>query len=320
MTDPAIRRPVVLLGPARSGTTMLFSTMSSHPELWSLYRESDAIIERFFPVAMTPGSSDVVAAGDVDDATATAISQEFWQSVGKMGGSQVPLSEMTARFMRTRLGRGVLAVPGLSRLRLSMITSRVGRQSKPDSLRMVEKTPENCMRVELLERVFDEPLYVHLTRDPRAAIASIYAGWQDKVEFKRFQLPAGYTIGDYAQRHWCFGLMPGWERLDGAELIEICAHQWLAYSTNARRSLAAVGDRSIRVAYEDLVDDPRQVLRRIADWARLDHGPFDRFVDGLPVVNAATQPDPDKWTRIKDRIDRVVPLVAEEAEATGYSI
>lgn len=318
MTEISIRRPVVLLGPARSGTTMLFNVMSSHPDLWSLYRESDAIIEKFFPVEMSPGCSDAVGSKDLEGPIASAMREQFWQGVGNVGESQVGLSQKTARFMRSSLGRSLLSVPGLSRLRLSMLSSRRGRRNKPTEIRIVEKTPENCLRVGMLEQVFERPLYIHLTRDPRSAIASIYTGWQDRAEFKRFRLPEGFVIGDYEQDHWCFGLMPGWERLNGAELIEICAHQWLAYSKYARIQLEEVGNRSIRVAYEELVSDPHRVLTRIAEWADLDPHPFERFVSGMPIVNAATNPEPNKWMRVKDRIDRIVSLVSQEAEATGY--
>lgn len=320
MRSHLIRSPVVLVGAPRSGTTMLFNALSAHPDLWSLYRESDAIIEHFFPVAMESGRSDVVRSDQVDDYTAARMEQNFFDAVGKMGGSQVALSQASGNFLRTPIGRRFLSIPVLSRLRLSMVMSRVGRHRKQSPLRIVEKTPENCFRIELLERVFEEPLYIHLTREPRASIASILTGWRDSHEFRRFEFPSDFHIKGYTGRAWCFGLVPGWEDLKGSNLNEVCARQWLSYSQHARDDLAKVGSRSVRVAYEDLTRDPGPVLRRIAEWADLDHQPFERFVAGLPIVNTFSKPEPDRWRKVEREINGILPIVAEEAAALGYRL
>lgn len=73
LREPLIARPLIVLGAPRSGTTMVFQALSTHPDVWSLYRESQAVIGRFFPTEMTPGSPVLVCAGDVDDVTAAAI-------------------------------------------------------------------------------------------------------------------------------------------------------------------------------------------------------------------------------------------------------
>ena len=46
---------------------MIYQALSTHPDLWSLYRESQAVIGTYFPAEMTPGSSVLVRGDDVDD-------------------------------------------------------------------------------------------------------------------------------------------------------------------------------------------------------------------------------------------------------------
>lgn len=43
-------RPIFIIGCNRSGTTILFRNLSSHPKLWSLYVESQMIFYRHFPI------------------------------------------------------------------------------------------------------------------------------------------------------------------------------------------------------------------------------------------------------------------------------
>ena len=77
-----ISKPLIILGAPRSGTTMIFQALSTHPDLWSLYRESQAIINAHFPTEMVPGQSALVRGEDVDDETAQAIEKEFFDDVG----------------------------------------------------------------------------------------------------------------------------------------------------------------------------------------------------------------------------------------------
>lgn len=299
---------------------MLFNVLSGHPDLWSLYGESQHIIDRFFPVSMVPGTSEFVGGEDVGPETAKGIERAFFEAVGNAGSSHFALSNRTAALMRTSVGRKMLSVPGLSRLRLSMVFRRVGRREKQAPVRMVEKTPENCFRIQVLDRVFDNALFVHIVRDPRSSIASIYSGWTQSTEFRRFPFPAGFALAGYEAESWCFGLLPGWESLNGASLMEVCARQWLEYNRCCLRDLPDDPDRVLRIGYEELTRDPGPALDRIAEWGDLDRDAFSEFRDGLPVVNTATKPEAEKWRSLESQIAQVENLIREEALALGYRI
>lgn len=318
--EARIRRPVILLGAPRTGTTMLFNALSSHPDLWSLYRESDGIIERYFPVTMEPGASDVVEADDVSEEAAAAIRRDFVDLVGNMGSGHLVLSKGASAFLRTPIGRRAMKIPGISRLRLATIYSRARRQPKQNEIRMVEKTPENSFRVQLLKKAFPDAQFVYIVRDPRQSIASIYTGWTKSTEFRRFRFPESFHLRDHESGWWSFGLVPGWEDLNGATVMEVCAQQWVLYNRHCRRDLPPDGERTLQISYEDMVTDAPTVLRRIAEWSDLDPQPFERFDHSLPVVNTFSRPQKSKWLRLESELGSIAPLVREEAAALGYEL
>ncbi len=282
---------------------MIFQALSTHPDLWSLYRESQSILNRFFPVEMVPGSSALVRAEDVDDATAKAVEREFFEAVGN------------AEAVLGGLGR---MVPLIARVRLSKALTKLGSHRKIPPIRIVEKTPDNCFRIQGLLRVFPDAQFLYVVRDPRGSIASIHRGWTQEARFQRYQLPPGFTIKEYDGDGWCFGLPPGWEDLDGCTVMEICAQQWRLYNEYCRRDLPPDPERVLQVRYEALAGNPGPVLDRVAEWAGLDPGPIKRYSDKLPVVNTWTKPNSDKWRRIETELNDVLPLVSSEADRLGY--
>lgn len=303
--DQLISRPLVLVGAPRSGTTMVFQTLSSHPELWSLYSESHSILDRWFPTKLEPGCSSQVTADDVDAATAQALQREFFEAVGNLEGEKYTVSR---------------AVPLILRARLSKSLQRFGQAKKRPPIRIVEKTPVNCLRIGMLKAVFPDAMFVFVVRDPRGAIASIYHGWRDSTRFRRNPMPPGFTIADYSGPNWCFGMPPGWEEFSGKQLIEICAFQWIAHNKACLHDLPTDESRVIKVSYENLSSKPGEVLDRLAAWAGLDPHPLRRYREKLPVVNTLTRPSEGKWRRFETEIGSVTGMIEPMSRRLGYDL
>jgi hypothetical protein len=304
--DQLISRPLILVGAPRSGTTMLFQTLSSHPELWSLYCESHGILDHWFPTKLEPGCSSQVTAADVDAAAAHALQREFFDAVGNLEGERSAISR---------------AVPLIVRARLSKSLQRFGQATKRPPIRIVEKTPINCLRIGMMKTVFPDAMFVFVVRDPRASIASIYHGWRDAAtRFRRNPMPPGFTIADYSGPDWCFGMPPGWEEFSGKRLIEVSAFQWIAHNEACLRDLPTDESRVITVSYEDLSHKPGEVLDRLAAWAGLDPGPLQRYREKLPVVNTLTRPSEDKWRRFETEIDSVADMIEPMSRRLGYDL
>jgi len=301
-TTPIVR-PIVVLGAWRSGTTMIFQALSAHPELWTLYRESQTVIDPVFPVRMVPGASEVVTAAQVDERTASELRGRFFEAVGNMEAAH---------------GRAAKAVPLIARVRLSRLTTKLGVRVKRAPVRIVEKTPANCLRVGMLRAIFPDAQFIFVVRDPLASIASLHHGWTSEPRFRIYRLPPDFHVEGYSGHHWCFGLIPHWERLNGATLTEVCASQWVVANECALADLPYDYQRVLTVRYEDVVAKPGDVLSRIAAWADLDPEPLRRFHKGLPVVNTWSRPRPDKWRRLEGELAKVESLIAPTRERLGY--
>jgi hypothetical protein len=299
-----IKRPLILLGAPRSGTTMIFQALSTHPDLWSLYSESHAIMNPHFGYPLVPGASSFASADEIDDATAGVIEREFFDAVGNLEGGPQWISK---------------SLPLIVRGRLSNTLRKLGRQKKVPPIRMVEKTPGNCYRIQVLRKVFPDAQFVYVVRDPRGSIASIYHGWKEEPRFQALELPPGFKISDY-DRCWCFGVPPNWEQLNGSSLIEICAHQWVSYNEHCLRDLPEDGPQRMTVRYEELSSNPGPVIRSIAQWADIDPAPLARFDEKLPVVNTWTKPSEDKWRRYETEILCVTDQIAPMSARLGYEL
>lgn len=297
-----IRKPVLIFGAPRSGTSMLFQALSTHPELWSLYRESQGVIEKNMAAALDARNSDVLRPDDLLPGDAQELSRAFFDSVGNAEAVGAVSSKL----------------PLILRARLSKLLVVGSNGSKPATLRIVEKNPQNSFRLEFLERVFPDGRFLYIMRDPAANLASLYRGWSEP-RFRTHRLPAGFVVADLRGSHWCFGRPPGWQDMNGRSLMEICAFQWRAYNEACLRDTPRLTAPVLRVRYEDMCTWPREVLNTIAEWADLDPQPLARFADGLPVVNTWSRPHADKWRNLAPEIEQVMPAITDLATTLGYT-
>ena len=87
------------------------------------------------------------------------------------------------------------------------------------SVRLLEKTPKNALRVPFLLEVFPDAQFIFLQREPRANLSSMMQAWRAKGWVTYRQLP-GWP------GPWSLLLPPGYERLQGRPLEEVVAFQW----------------------------------------------------------------------------------------------
>lgn len=138
----SIVKPIIILSAPRAGSTLLFETLTRHPQLWSIGSESHALIEHV-PQLSTVARGYVSNRLDESDAT-----EEICQ-------------QLRLRFMNAAQNfKGVAYSP------------RFG------PIRLLEKTPKNALRVAFLNQVFPDALFIHLVRDPRENISSIMQAWR----------------------------------------------------------------------------------------------------------------------------------------------
>ncbi|HWF01466.1 MAG TPA: sulfotransferase [Caulobacteraceae bacterium] len=137
--DPVFDRPIFIVSSPRSGSTLLFETLSTAPGVFSIGRESHNLMESV--PAISPGArnwdSNRLLASDADEDTVKALRERF----------------------------------------LVSLIDRDGRAPAARPVRMLEKTPKNALRVAFLAKAFPEAVFVYLYRDPRQTLASMMEGW-----------------------------------------------------------------------------------------------------------------------------------------------
>jgi hypothetical protein len=138
--DPVFDRPVFILSPPRSGSTLLFELLTQAPDVYTIGGESHQMIEQVRGLSpRTRGfDSNVLDASDA---------------------SPERVRELRGHFQ-------------------AALRDRDGKPPRSTPVRMLEKTPKNSLRVKFINEVFPEGRYVFLHRDARETIGSMIDAWQ----------------------------------------------------------------------------------------------------------------------------------------------
>jgi uncharacterized protein (TIGR03032 family) len=149
-------RPIFIVSPPRSGSSLLFETLAQSPSVWTVGGESHGLIEGI--PALRPEErgweSNRLTAEDAGPAIVERLTDAFFLN------------------LRDRDGRRPAA--------------------GAEDLRLLEKTPKNALRVPFLAAAFPDALFIYLYRNPRESINSIHEAWRSDRFVTYPQLP-GWT-------------------------------------------------------------------------------------------------------------------------------
>ncbi len=267
---PRIERPVFIIAAPRSGSTLLFETLAQSHSIRTLGGESHGAIEGAQP-ELRPGGTGVDS-NRLERAHATP------EAVRRLH------EEFTARSV---------AAPG----------APTGDVS---TLRFLEKTPKNALRIPFLDAAFPDAQFIFLWREPRANLASIIEAWK-----------AGrwvtYRGLDEREDPWSLLLPPDWRTMRDKPLPQIAAFQWESANRIALDDLEKI-DRSrwTTVTYEDLIANPRAVIERLTKFMGLgiDAGLEQRLAAPLPPSRQTnTPPNAQKWRLHEAVIEPLLPTL-----------
>jgi sulfotransferase family protein len=263
-----IERPVFIIAAPRSGSTLLFETLTGSESVMSVGGEAHLMIE---------GIPEL-----------------------RVGAPGVRSNRLTAEHFqpayRDRIEQFIL-----ERLQDSR-----GQPISSATLRFVEKTPKNAVRVPFLDAAFSDALFLFLWRDPRENISSIIEAWRSG-NWKTYNGLQGFD------GPWSLLLPPGWEQMNGRALEEIAAFQWETTNRIALDDLSQLStDRWISLNYDDLVARPREAIQRVCDFASIsqDRALLSRVSAPLPLSRyTQTPPAQDKWKNNQALIEKVMGSV-----------
>lgn len=212
------------------------------------------------------------------------------------------------------------ATPRLSGLAARHFYAHTGKR------RFVDKNNQNGLCVPYLHALFPDACFVYVKRSPGDNINSLIEGWGKPGEFATWsgELKERVAIEGGRYTRWCFFLAEGWREYLERPIEEVCAFQYRAMNRallEAKRVVPA--DRWIELFYEDLVRDPVAGFRGAFQACGLEFTTeLERHcaeVLGTPY-NAFSEIRLDKWRdgRNKERLERVLPRVADVARDMGY--
>ena len=205
--------------------------------------------------------------------------------------------------------------------------------------RVVERTPQNVLKIRYVRAIFPDATYLYIVRSPLSYVSSVEGKWQKAVSarrmWRRFRETPTWQVPYYLRqvltdqfnkrvlgRRYIRvfgtryrGIFEDLERLD---VLTVAARQWSICSRVAERDLALFEPgRVFRVRYEDLVDDPLPHLERICEHCGIAPTPGMRRMAEV-VVDPARQ---DKWKRFDPaQLRAVLPELEVEMRRHGYAV
>lgn len=278
LTMPRFERPLFIVAAPRSGSTLLFELLARHPQIWSPPDESHAEIENIPGLAPRDRGyeSNRLEAADATPEVQTQLLRNLSWQLGNADGQY---------FME------------------------LPEAERPTSVRILEKTPKNSLRIGFLNRLFPDAQFLFLYRDAAASLGSMLDAWQSRRFVTYPHLPG------WPGPPWSLLLTEGWRALAGHPLAEIVASQWRVANESILQALAALPRERWRVLdYATLISDAPSVFERACKFTQLaDAGDLaQKLPRQLPYSRyTLTPPAADKWRRHAVELSPVLPALAE---------
>jgi len=276
--DHPIVRPVFIVSAPRTGSTLLYELLERAPELWSVGRESHGIIEgipKLHPAYHNYRSHELSEV-DADADTVHILHCGFVAELHDHRGRRL----------------------------LSLL-----ERERPCHIRMLEKTPENALRIPFLNAAFPDALFVYLVREAHQTISSMIEAWQH----------AGFvnipTLPGWPHNAWHLLLPPGWQQYYDHPLSDIAAFQWAASNQAILDHLLALPrERWCAVDYQSLIAHPEATLRRLCAFLEIPFSTQLAQVLHRPLPLSGTTiryPSPTRWRYNPDFSETALNSIAE---------
>lgn len=286
-------RPIFIIAPPRSGSTFLFESLSKAAGIDHLNYEADGIWWKLFPYDRAQHRSDLVRPEEVTPERLDRLRQDTYEKA-----------------IRATQKRG----------EQPQWAKRLG--IKP--ICYLDKTIANCFHLDVLRIAFPKARYIFLVRDPRANISSMIEGWPHLNRFGKPQLTeALQRVPAATVDHWTYPAPPGWQKVVSWSVAEICAWSWEQHIRYALDFFQQSDVEVKRVCYEDLRDNPSQVVESLAQQLDLELPATAQSFLRSPTTSRTTVSDPQKgkWKRKNfDAIQSVLSEIRDTADLIGYDI
>lgn len=264
-----ISKPVFIIGAGRSGTTIMYQCLSTHPEMCWFSNYSDRFIDNSLFILMHR-VLDVPVLGN-------RMKRNIINSTGARFNIRPVEAEriyheycgLREDIRTTEVDRDPAAEERLKGL-ISRHMALTGKK------RFLTKQISNNQRVRLMNAIFPDALFVHIIRDGRAVTNSLL----------------NVPFWDSVKLWWLEGKKVSECKAEGWDPVRLCAENWKRDVEELLGNRDIFGDRYLEVRYEDFTSDVEGTMNSITEFCGL--ASPDTFIKNLP-------PDlPDmnvKWKR-----------------------
>ncbi|MGH2799414.1 MAG: sulfotransferase family protein [Thermoleophilaceae bacterium] len=259
-TRTSIEKPIIVLGMPRSGTTVIFDAIASHPGVGWFSAQINRLPR--LPVVLA-----LSRLADLDASFRKAINRSdqrrSWREKLRVGPSEsygVWRHCCGEKFLYDHL-LGIEATTQERRCVRSLAAKALRYQGKQ---RFAAKITGPA-RIGYLSSIFDDALFLHVVRDGRAVVQSLMNVhfWRDSWRERQPAWKGGIPASELAR----------WRVLGGSPLA-LAAIQWSVVVQRAREEAAlSAPSRYAEVRYEDFAADPHGVLDEITDFLDLARSP-----------------------------------------------
>ncbi len=223
----AIDRPIFIVGPHRTGTTLLYELLVSHLEVGYLnaanrrlpcFPRIAHLVSRTFPARSSPPME----------------APRFWDWHQTRDDDVMDARDASPRAVKWYRDR-------------VRLVSALGGAS-----RFLAKYPRLSLRLPWLDAVFPDAMFIHLTRDWRAVLSSTVERMVKRKE---------------QREEWFGVRIPGWRDLRDLPPEEAAGRILVAVIRELELQKRRLKDRCLTVRYEDVCRDPLAIIAVIADWS-----------------------------------------------------
>lgn len=282
-----LKRPIILLGNTRSGTTVVQKVVCAHPGIAAWYEPRTLWL---FPDPGRP--HDEFDESDATERVKRYVRGQFLK-YQKQHGNCIVLEKTPANILKIPMVRAIFPdaiFMFIVRNPMSFISSVELKWQKPLTAkgirRRLRSTPVNQLH--------------H------------YAGRLIRDRFNKHILRRKY-LGLWGPRYKGID-----QDLENQDLMTIIARQWARCSQKAEEDLAQFPEGAVlRLKYEDFVEDPISELERICSHCRIE------MTDGMVnYTREHVKSDRQlKWQRFDPtELAKIIPEIADEMRRHGYEI
>ena len=295
-----VKKPIFIIGVARSGTTLLYNIMCAHPSLGWFSAED---LEYWIPKTVQKKIKikytllkKTTKKFPQDESAFVAFGPEY---IAKFRPPNLPAGNVPIEgdtFWSKHFGRKFLKdLPfGEEANVIKDIKSVLERQKKA---RFLNKAPSNCMRLFALQKIFPDAKFINIARDPRAVINSMIqryireGGFDPGVPVRDLKK---YETLDYLQK-WA------WRYKEITNYI---------YDFSIKNE-----DNFLTIIYEELASNPKKVMQKILSFCELE---FPKsFKQMIPPI---WKKPANKWMQTLSESDekKIIEIVSPSIQKMNY--